>query len=77
MGSCARKSLIMRWAKAYKESQEILLKWNVASHNTTSWCTDTDGSLEHSLSGGNLYDKGPGLQKIIPGFFGPPPLLHF
>ena len=35
------------------------LKSNRASHNNDSWYTDTDGFLEHSPSGGNLYYKGP------------------
>ena len=41
------------------------LRLNEASHNTTSWYTDTDGFLEHSPSRGSLYYKGPILQKII------------
>ena len=41
------------------------LKLKAASHNTTSWYTDTDWFLEHSPSGGDLYYKGPTLQKII------------
>ena len=40
-----------------------------------SWVTDTDGSLEHSPSGGSLYYKGPTLQKIIRGGFGGPFLI--
>ena len=35
---------------------------NAASHNTTSWNPDTDGFLEHALSGS-------ALQKIILGFY--------
>ena len=38
---------------------------NAASHNNASWCTDTDGFLEHSPSRGSLYYKGPDFQKII------------
>ena len=45
--------------------QKSSLKSNIASHNTTSWHTDTDGFLERSPTGGNLYYKGPALQKII------------
>ena len=45
---------------------------NAASHNNASWCTDTDGFLEHSPSRGSLPYKGPTLQKIIPGFGGSP-----
>ena len=54
------------------------LKPNTASHNTTSWYTDTDGFLEHSPSRGSLYYKGCALQNIILGFLGPPSynLLH-
>ena len=38
------------------------------------WYMDTDGFLEHSPSGGNLYYKGPALHNIILVlfFFGPP-----
>ena len=42
------------------------LKPDAASHNTTSWYTDTDRFLEHSAGGERLYYKGPDLQKIIP-----------
>ena len=64
--------------KKYKQT----LKPNLASHNTISWYTDTDGFLEYSPSGGSLYYKGPNLQKIIPVFYGSPlykckPLLCF
>ena len=42
------------------------LKLNVASHNNTSWYTDTDGFLEHSPSGEACMDyKDPILPKII------------
>ena len=38
---------------------------NAASHNTTSWCTDTDGFLEHSPSRGSLCVlQGAALQKM-------------
>ena len=50
--------------------KKISLKPNAASHNNTSWHTDTNGFLEHSPSGESLYYKGPALQKIIPGLFG-------
>ena len=39
-------------------------------NTTTSWCTDTDGLLEHTPSVGSLYYKGPALQKVILGFLG-------
>ena len=41
------------------------LRLKSASHNNASWYTDTVGFLEHSLSVGSLYYKGPVLQKII------------
>ena len=57
----------------WKSLQKIFsLKPNAASHNNSSWCTDTDGFLEHSPSGGSLYHKGSTLQKIIPVFGGSP-----
>ena len=54
------------------ESQKNSLKSNAASHKDASWCTDTDGILEHSAGGGSLHYKGPFLQKIIPVIFAPP-----
>ena len=71
VGRCTRKSSIVKWAMMLKESSKNSLKPNTASHNT-SWCTDTDGFLEHSPSWGSLYYKGPALQKIITGFWGVP-----
>ena len=50
-------------------------KPNAASHNKANLYTHTSGFLEHSLSGGSLYYKGPALQKIIPGLFGSPLML--
>ena len=76
-GRCARKSPIMKWANALKESsKKNSLKSNAASHNNASWYTDTDGFLEHSPSGGSLYHKGPALQKIIP-FWGVSPHIVY
>ena len=70
MGRCTCKSPTMKWANVLKESsKKNSLKLNSASHNNTSWYTDTDGFLEHSPSGGSLYYKGPSLQRIIL-FFG-------
>ena len=47
--SCIRKSPIMKWANALKESsKKDSLEPNAASHNNASWCSDTDGFLEHS-----------------------------
>ena len=44
--------------------KKFLPKLNAASLINTSWHTDADGFLEHSLSQGCLYYKGPALQKI-------------
>ena len=55
----------MHWKSLQKHS----LKPNAASHNNTSWHTDTDGLLEHSPSRGSLYYKAPNLKKIILGVF--------
>ena len=66
---------MMKLANAFKESSKKLTEANAASHNkanNASWCTDTDGFLEHSPSWGSLYYKGPALQKIIPVFWGSP-----
>ena len=52
------------------------LKPNAASHNATSWYTDTDGFLEHSSSRRGLYYKWPALQKRILFFFGGGPLVY-
>ena len=63
----------MEWANALKESpKKCSLKSNAASHNTTSWYTDTDGLLEYSPSRGSLCYKGPAHQKLIPGVLSPP-----
>ena len=75
MSRCARKSPSMRWADTVKVFKKNSLKLNVASHNNASWCTDTDGFLEHSPSRGSLYYKGPALQKIT-GFFGFPSRIY-
>ena len=53
----------------WKSLQKNSLKLNTASHNNTSWYTDTDGFLEHSPSQGSLYYKAPSIQKIILGCF--------
>ena len=60
-------SPIMKWANVLKEpsKKKKSPKLNAASHNNTSWYTDIDGFLEHSLRGGSLYYKRPTLQKII------------
>ena len=59
-----------------RDFKEHSLKPNAGSHNNASWCTDTDGFLEHSPSGGSLYYKGPTLQKIILLLWGGPPLIY-
>ena len=72
VGRCAHKSPVMKWANALKETKKISLKLNTASHST-SWCTDTDGFLEHTPSRGSLYYKTIILfQKIILVFWCPP-----
>ena len=62
VGRCTCKSPIMKWTNTLKESSKNSLRPNTASHNTTSWYTDTDEFLEHSPSRS-------ALQKII-SFFG-------
>ena len=70
---CTPQSPIMKWANVgFFLKKKNSLKPNAASHNNTSWCTDADGFLEHSPSGGSLFYKGPTLQKIILGFGGSP-----
>ena len=59
------------------ESSKKSLKPNAASHNNASWYTNTDGFLEHSPSRGSLYYKGSALQKVIPIFWGGPPLVFY
>ena len=61
----------MKQEDAFKEFSKIKSSLNpdAASHNNASWDTDSDGFLEHSLSGESLYYKGPTLQKVIPGSF--------
>ena len=61
VGSCSDKSLIVKWAKAMKESSKNSLKPNRASHNNAIWHSDTDGFLEHLLSGGKAV-----LQRVHP-----------
>ena len=53
--------------------QKNSVKPNAASHNNTSWHTDTDGFLTHSPIGRSLYYKGPALQKTILVLGGVPP----
>ena len=63
----------MHWKSLQKNS----LKSNAASHNTTTWYTDTDGFLKYSSKEGSLYYKVPFLQKMIPVFFlGGAPLVY-
>ena len=77
VGRCACKSPIMKWKCIERVlSKKKPLKPNAASPNNTSWCTDTDGFLEDSSHGGSLYYKGPTLQKIILGYFGPSFVIH-
>ena len=55
-----------------RPSKKNSVKPSTVSHNNASWCTDTDGFLEHSLSGGSLYYKGPAHPKIISFFLDSP-----
>ena len=73
VGRCSCKELIMKWANTLKESSKNSLKPNAASHNNTSWYTDTDRFLEHSPRRGSLYYKRPALQKKML-FWGGSPL---
>ena len=59
--------------KRVESLQKNSLTPNADCHNNAIWYTDTDGFLEHSPSGGNLYYKGPTLQKVILVFFLVPP----
>ena len=73
MGGCAHKSPTMKWADGLKTVfKKNSLKLNTASHKNTSWYTDANGFLKHSISGGSLYYKGPTLQRTIPVFGGSP-----
>ena len=70
VGGCARKSPLMKLTNGlYESSKKNSPKPKAISPNKASWCTDTDGFLEHSPSRGSLYYKGPTLQKIIVGVF--------
>ena len=71
VGRCTHKSPIMKWPNALG-LQKNSLKLNAVSHNNASCYTDTGGLLEHSLSGGSLYYKGPAFQQIIWVFGGSP-----
>ena len=53
---CTCKSPIMKRTNALS-LQKNSLKLNTASHNNASWCTNTDGFLQHSPSQGSLYYK--------------------
>ena len=70
-GRCAHKSPVMKWANVLKESSKNSLKPTVASHNNSSWCTDTEGFLEHTPSGGVvLQGARPPEDNSV--FWGPP-----
>ena len=68
--SIAHKEMGKHTERVFRKNS---LKPNAASYNNASWCTDTNGFLEHSPSGGSLCYKGPTLQKIPPVFGGDPP----
>ena len=72
MLSVDRKSSTMKWANTLKEASKEIHWHCTQSLSHVSWCTDTEGTLEHSPSGRSLYYKGPALQKIILGYFGSP-----
>ena len=72
MLSVDRKSSTMKWANTLKEASKEIHWHCTQSLSQVSWCTDTEGTLEHSPSGRSLYYKGPALQKIILGYFGSP-----
>ena len=76
VGSYTCTSAIMKWSPVLKESSQKSLKLNAASHNNSSWYTDTDGFLELPSSGGSLYYKGPALQKVILFWGKVPPKRH-
>lgn len=59
----------------WKSLKKNSLKLNSASHNNANWHTDINGFLQHSPSRGNLYSKGPTLQKINL-FLGGPPHMY-
>ena len=77
VGRCMHKSHIIKWQTHRRIFRKNSLKPNTASHNSASWYTDRDGLLEHSPNGGNMYCKGPALQKIILVFWGVPPRISF
>ena len=58
VGGYTYKSPIINCANVLR-LQKNSLKLNAASHNNASWNTDPEGFLEHSLSEGSLYYKGP------------------
>ena len=64
VGRCAHKSPIMKWANVLNLQKKKSLKPNTASHSNASWCTGTNGFLEHSPTRGSLYVlKGARLPK--------------
>ena len=60
----------IHWKSLQKNSQ----KPNTASHNNSSWHTDTHGFLEHSPSKGSLCHHRSALQNIIL-FWGASPFI--
>ena len=61
VGRCACKSPIMKWMGKRIETvfKRNSLKPGAASHNNTSWYTDTGGFLELSPGGGAWTTRGP------------------
>ena len=56
----------------WKSLQKNSLKPNAASHNNTSWSTDTYGFLEHTPNGESLDYKGSPIPEDNSGFWGFP-----
>ena len=64
VGRCARE-MGKHIERIFKKKKKIIEAHRGLSPDSTSWYTDTDGSLAHSPSGGNQYYKRPTLQKTI------------
>ena len=60
---------------SWKSLQKKFTKAERSLSHNTSWCTDTDGFLEHSPSRGSLCYKGSTLQKISALFLRSSPLI--
>ena len=76
VGRCARKSPIMKWANMSKESSEKLTEAECSLSQQPSWCTDTDGFLEHLPGGGKPVLQGACPPEDNSVFLGPPSYIH-